>query len=117
MLTNKDKKQILDCCLRTVKGISDKEYQKRVWIRGEGPEVDDFDETACHFFQEADGIIEKYKDFEITESMLHLLKRFRDEFKSFSDENDFPEEFIDTEEWKKIMLSATKVLTAFNYQS
>jgi hypothetical protein len=40
-----DRKQILASILETIKGISDKEYQKRVWIRGEGTEVDDFDET------------------------------------------------------------------------
>lgn len=67
--------------------LSDKEYQKRVWLRGEGPEVDDFDETVCHFSQEANGIIANYKDFGITEVQYRLLKKFREEFETFSNEN------------------------------
>ena len=59
-----DRKQILVSCLETIKDISDKEYQKRVWIRGEGPEVDDFDEAVCDFFGDGDPIIENYKDFD-----------------------------------------------------
>lgn len=116
MLTNEDKKQILESFLETIEGISDKDYQKRIWIRGEGPEVDDFDETVCHFFQEGDGIIEKYKDFGLTERQHQLLKKFRSQFKTFSDENDIPEEFIDTPEWAKITNLANEVLKAFNYQ-
>ena len=58
MLTNEDKKQILESFLETVNGISNKEYQKRIWIRGEGPECDDFTETTCHFFEDSDNILE-----------------------------------------------------------
>lgn len=29
--------------------ISSKEYQKRIWIDGKGPEVDDFDDTVSDF--------------------------------------------------------------------
>src|SRR5574342_110764 len=115
MLTNEDKKQIMETFIRNMDHISDKEYQKRVWIRGEGPEVDDFDETVCHFSQEGDGIIEKYKDFGLTEHQCQMLKKFRDQFKAFYDENDFPEEFIDTPEWAKIMDLAKDVLKAFNF--
>jgi hypothetical protein len=39
----------------------------------------------------------------------------RDEFRIFADENDFPEEFIDTPEWAIIMDMAKDVLKAFNY--
>lgn len=51
----------------TIEGISDKEYQKRGWIRGEGLEVDDFDETTCNFFQDGNGVIQNYKDFGLTD--------------------------------------------------
>ena len=114
-LTDEAKKSILDFVLRLIGHIADIEYQKRVWIRGEGPEVDDFDETVCHFFQEGDGVIEKYKDFGLTENQLQVLKKFRNQFEEFSDKNDFPEEFIDTPEWKKITEMAKEVLKAFHY--
>lgn len=106
----------METFIRIIDHISDKEYQKRVWIRGEGPEVDDFDETVCHFSQEGDGVIEKYRDFGLTEYQCQLLKRFREQFKIFSDENDLPEEFIDTPEWAKIVKLAKEVLKSFNYQ-
>lgn len=67
-LSAESKKQILTSVLETIEGISDKEYQRRLWIRGEGPECDDFDETCCHFSNEGDGVLRDYKDFGITES-------------------------------------------------
>jgi len=45
-----------------------------------------------------------------------LLKKFRDEFRIFSDENNWPAEFIDSPEWEKIMNLAKEVLEAFQYQ-
>lgn len=105
----------METFIRIMDHISDKDYQKRVWIRGEGPEVDDFDETVCHFFQEGDGIIEKYKDFGLTEYQCQLLKRFREQFKIFSDGHDLPKEFIDTQEWAKIMDLAKKVLKELDF--
>jgi hypothetical protein len=94
--------------------ISDKEYQKRIWIKGVGPEVDDFDETVCHFFQEGEGIIENYREFGLTEYQLQLLREFRDQLEAFSDANDLPEEFIDTPEWQRITEKAKNVLKTFS---
>ncbi len=111
-----DKKQILDSFIRIVDHISDKEYQKRVWIRGDGPQCDDFVETVCFFFPEAEGILENYKQFGITSSQYRILVKFHGLFRTFSDENDWPEKFIDTPEWEKITEMAKEVLKAFNYQ-
>lgn len=115
-LTDEAKKDILDFVKNIVAHISDKEYQKRIWIRGEGPECDSFDETCCHFFHDGEGVLEKYKDFNITDAQYQSLKKFRDAFRVFSDENDFPEEFIDSPEWEKIMEMAKEVLKMFDYQ-
>lgn len=115
MLTNEDKKYILNEHLRNISHISDREYQTRVWIRGEGPEVNDFDETVCHFFDDGDPILKDYKEYKITEDQYRLLLQFRERFKAFADENDLPEEFIDSPEWKRIMDLAKDVLSAFNY--
>jgi hypothetical protein len=38
---------------------------------------------------------------------------FRSKFKEFSDEHDMSEEFIDSPEWKQIMIKAKEVLQAF----
>jgi hypothetical protein len=114
-LTNEAKRDILDFVLGRVAAIADIEYQKRVWIRGEGSVIDDFDETACHFLHEGAGILEKYKDFEITETQYQQLKKFRDEFKVFSDKHTWPHKFIETPEWEKITEMAKDVLKSFNY--
>ena len=115
-LTEEDRKYILNEYLRNISHIASREYQKRVWISGEGPEVDDFDETVCHFFDDGDPILKKYKEYQITEKQYQLLIHFRKEFQEFSGENDFPEEFIDTQEWEEVMKSAKEVLLAFDYQ-
>ena len=108
-----ERKKIVQTFLGIVNHISDKDYQKRAWIKGEEA---DFDETCCVFFGIGDSIIEKYKDFEITEDQCQILKKFRDEFETFANENSWPPAFIDTPEWTKITLMAKKVLEAFNYQ-
>ena len=120
MLTNEIKKQILLSFLETIEGISDKKYQERVWILGEGPECDDFTETICHFFEEGDGILEKYKDFGINNKQYELLIKFRRQFHKFVKgprPGYLPQEFIGTPEWEQITAMAKEVLKAFNYQS
>jgi hypothetical protein len=112
-----DRKQILSGLLETIQCISDKDYQRRVWIRGEGPECDDFDETVCHFSLEGDGVLEKYKDFNITETQYQELRKFRNEFKNFYHTNDLPQEFIDTPEWENITKMAKEVLKVFHYSN
>jgi hypothetical protein len=111
-MDNIDRKQIMETFIRMIDHISNKEYQKRAWIKGEEA---DFDEAVCIFFGEGDPILKNYKDFGITEAQYKLLKKLRDEFRIFADENDFPEEFIDTPEWAKIMDLAKDVLKVFNF--
>lgn len=115
-MSDENKKQILEGFIDIFTRISSKVYQKRIWIRGEGPEVDDFDDTACDFFVECDSILENYTDFGITDSQYQILKQFRDKFRIFSDENNWPQKFIDTPEWGKIVEMAKEILRAFNYQ-
>lgn len=59
--------------------ISDKEYQKRAWIKGEPPGTD-FEETVCQFAGMGDPILEHYQDFGITDYQYHILRKFRDTF-------------------------------------
>ncbi|MES2344874.1 MAG: hypothetical protein V4494_02925 [Chlamydiota bacterium] len=120
MLTDEDREYILDEFLKNILHISDKKYQERIWIRGEGPECDDFTETVCHFFDDGNPILAKYKDYKISEDQYQLLKKFHDEFEAFadSDEREYLEkDFIDTSEWTRITEMAKEVLEAFNYRS
>ena len=115
MLTDETRKRMFANFLQTIKWISDKEYQKRVWIRGKGSEVNDFDETACYFFDNVDPVLKEYKKCGITKSQYKILKKFRDTFNTFSDEHSYEPEFIDTPQWDEITKMAKDVLKAFNY--
>jgi len=116
MLTDNDKIFILNEFLTNIFGISNKEYQKRVWILGEGPECDDFVETVCDFADTWAPISDDYKNFNITESQYYMLKQFQEDFEIFYDDNHWPPDFIDSPEWAKIMEMAKEVLKAFNFQ-
>ena len=116
MLTDKTRKKILENFLQIIDGISDKEYQKRVWIRGEGPECIDFDETGWYFLFTGDDVIDRYKKFHLTELQCEILKRLRDQFRVFYKKNYWPSDFIESPEWAKIMELAKEVLKAFNYK-
>jgi hypothetical protein len=79
-----DKKEFLKMFLSDLFRIANKEYQKRVWIEGRGPECDDFDETVNCFFDDGEIVMNHYIEFGITEVQYLLLKTFWDEFRSFS---------------------------------
>jgi len=51
--------------LRVIKRISDISYQKRIWVKGEGPECSSFSETIDDFFESyeaARGLDINYKE-------------------------------------------------------
>jgi hypothetical protein len=114
-LSEEEKKYTLNEYLRNISHLQDREYQSRIWIKGEGPECQAFDDAVCDFFDIGDPILQDYRDFGITENQYMLLKKTRNEFRVFADRNDLPEEFIDTPEWAEIMILAKEVLKAFNY--
>jgi hypothetical protein len=115
-LSNEDKKNILEGFIDIFTRIASKEYQKRIWIRGEGPEVDSFDDAVNDFFIECDSILENYKDFGITDRQCEILEKFHNQFRTFCDERDWPQEFIDTPEWNKITEMANEILNTFHYK-
>jgi hypothetical protein len=116
-LSDADKKYILNEFLRNISHISDEAYQKRVWISGEGPECDDFDESICHFFDDGGPILSDYKNFGVTDVQYYLLIKLRDQLDSFSQYDYPPQKFIESLEWKKIMILANETLQAFNYRN
>lgn len=115
-LSNEEKKQILEGFIDIFTRIASKDYQRRIWVNAEGPEVDDFDDTVNDFFVECDAVLENYKSFGITNNQHQMLKKFRDRFRIFSDENNWPQEFIDTPEWGGIAEMAEEILKSFNYK-
>ncbi|MFZ4673931.1 MAG: hypothetical protein ACOYL1_06285 [Chlamydiia bacterium] len=105
--------------LNIIYEISDRDYQERIWIRG-GPSLCfNPDMFICDFFQSYRSIAENPLIFEIKETQLQTLKTFAENFDSFINGpvyvDCFPEEFVDTPEWKKIMDEAKSILIAFNH--
>ena len=110
-----NRKQVVNSFLDNLYRISNQEYQKRVWIEGKGPEVHDFDEAVCDFFDDGDPMLKDYQAYGVTHAQYLVLKEFRDQFQQFADDNYAAEDFIDTPEWARVMDMAKDVLKAFNY--
>ena len=117
-ISNEDKQNIMHGLLRIIYHIANKTYQQRIWVEGLGLECDDFSETVNNFFSLFDAdLLEKYSDFELTQTQSNILKKFRTEFEAFcetSTSNLLEKDLIETPEWEKIMIRAKEVLEAFN---
>lgn len=110
-----DRKEILTGFLETIKYIADKELQKKIWVRSEGPECYAYEDVIEDFFHEGEEIIENYQEYKITDTQCLLLKELWKKLDPFSEEYYLPEKFIDSPEWESITEQAKKVLKAFNY--
>lgn len=112
-----DRKQVIKYLLQNISWISDKDYQKRVWIEGIGPECYSYDDAVNGFFGDGEPVLKNYENYGLNARQYNLLKKFRDEFKIFSDENpSWPPLWIDSPEWAQIMERAKEVLVIFNYK-
>lgn len=112
-----DTKSTVKILLDITEGISDMDYQQRVWIRAEGPECDDFCETVNNFFNYCCAILNDYQFYGLTEIQYVFLKEFSDQFDVFSREHPGSElEFIDSPEWHRITEMAKEVLKVFDYK-
>ncbi len=114
MIDETTKKYILSSIFKKLGGISSRDYQVAVWIHGEGPEVDDYDETVNNFLEDCEWALQEWKAFGLNKSQHAILKKFHDQFLAFSRTNHCIELFIDTPEWKEIMEMAKEVLVAFD---
>lgn len=115
-----NRKQILDSFLENIACLSDEKYQERVWVRAEGPECDDIDDTICDFFDDGDPIMQKYKDYGISDTQFQSLIKLHKKLKIFKDTYDVYSQFKSTEtllklpQWKEIRTLAKKVLHSFS---
>ena len=107
---------ILKTLLERIESIYDKEYQQRVWIEGEVQNVMILMKLLIVSWMTGMSILKNFKDFGITDNQYLLLKIFSKSLEAFSDENDWPQEFIDTPEWTKITEMAKEVLKAFHWK-
>jgi hypothetical protein len=69
--------------LENLQIISDKHYQQRVWIEGVGPEVHDFEEAVCDFFDLGEALFTNPDKYGISKDQYQLLIKFCKLFKKF----------------------------------
>jgi hypothetical protein len=102
--------------------ISSKDFQRRVWIQGIGPECDDFDENVIVFFQYSEWLLQEPDKYRLNSNQVKLIKRLVEKYAAFCDKSDLdldyymPERFIDFPEWTEITEIAKKVIDSFNYK-
>lgn len=108
-----NKNKIIKGFLEIIQSISDLTYQNRIWIKGEGPECDSFDETIEFFFHFGNIIKDEIDTFDLSKSQVKLFNAIYQIFDRFTDYHEDPREFIDSKEWKKIVKLSQKVLKAF----
>jgi len=80
--------------------FSDKEFQERVWARGEGPECDSFGESVCDT-DLIDNVVEKYQDYDITKEQKNLLKELVQKIENY-DEPETDAELVKDPKWHEV---------------
>ena len=120
MEINIDRRRMLKGFLENIACISDERYQAKTWIRAEGPECDDIDDSICDFFDDGDLLFKKHKDFGISEIQYKKLMLLYQKLRVFADTYDVynpykcTEKLIQLPQWQEIRDLAKKVLVAFN---
>lgn len=65
--------------------IGDPEYQQRVWVRHEGPEMDAYDHTVMDFLERCDDIFEDSDRYEGVDDVIQeALKKLYDRIEQFN---------------------------------
>lgn len=98
-----------------VKTLGDADYQERVWVRHEGPEVFDYDEATMYFGSGCEKIFEHPEMHEgVDEVVYNALRILYDKYTHFDDEiaDHIPDhhvaELIRRPEWREIQQLATE---------
>ena len=115
-----NKKSILNSFIANIACIADEKYQERVWVRAEGQECDDIDDTICDFFDDGNNILENPKNHGVTQKQHELLIELQSKLRIFTDNSGVywqeksTVNLIKLPEWKEIINISQKVLKSFN---
>lgn len=99
------------------------EFQKRVWLRGDGPEVSSFVEAYCRFFDDLDAnrlIDVEWRQLGLTKFQKDKLESFRDilaEFGQGVPDLPRPEEVLEHPNWPNVRKAARNALTGLRLQA
>lgn len=104
--------------LSVIRDLADESYQERVWVRGEGPEVDSLTETICRFFDDydVDGFLEASARGSILSSdQRESLAKLRDALDAFlKQEKADTAAAIRRPKWREIQGLAAEALHALS---
>ena len=83
---DKRQKNIKKLLIDIIKTISDTKFQERIWVRGEGPEVNSFDEEINNFFDTLEAIdFSKKEEYGLSEKQVNSICMLRDSLDSYCD--------------------------------
>jgi hypothetical protein len=113
-----DRETWLRRILEATRDLADENYQQRVWVRGEGPEVDSSTEAICRLVDDYDlprFLAEAAKKAWLSKSQLTALERLDAALARDAGNGENAEDAIRTQnpEWRKIRKLAKATLEAF----
>ena len=63
--------------------MADREYQIRIWVKGDGPECDSFDETINEFYYFFDILDSNYKEYGLIDEEFKLIRELEEKVDAF----------------------------------
>lgn len=109
---------IEDIQLNAIQALKDEEYQRRVWFRAEGPEVDSYIDTTIHLIEKCETIFEKAncseylgeKNYVLLKKLYDLILEHVDSTQAKMDADQLQEhELLDDPRWHDIQMLAGEV--------
>lgn len=95
-----------------IREIADPEFQERVWVRGEGPEVSSWTEAMCKLFDDYhfDDFLDKdWQQFGLSSQLHESLDCLRIQLNEY-EEKETDAEIVSDSKWQKNMNIAKEVL-------
>lgn len=112
MTTIIDKYKWLNGIQNAIREIANHEFQERVWVRGEGPEVSSFTEAICRLFDDYnfdDFLDEHWHNFGFSSQLYPMLDELRNRLNEY-EEKETDAEIVRDERWDEIREFAKVVL-------
>ena len=97
--------------IRAIGYISDLEYQKRIWIRGEEPEVNNFEETIDFFLDDYEGfkdLATRHKEYGLSDEEFEFLKQFYQKIYDYNElfDGKTDAEVVEDPKWHEVVALA-----------
>ncbi len=103
----------IESCL---KELSDINFQKRVWVKGEGPEMSSYTEVVCQLFDDTgigDKLNEKQDEIVLSEELDAILR----ELSSILDSIDYrmvASDILNHPDWPKVVRLSSRAVEMMN---